>query len=211
MTDLKAENGKRMVSVEERSGGLNTVPKAKSWPRALTIRREDFNLALLGKVICIFLFLGPILVPILWLSGVPLFQNIAAFGWDFGRSFCSYTVKSFEIGGMPMMVCSRCFGVATGILVTGLLYFYTPLIRPRLPKRRLYLAAWLAALFVPWLIDSGIQRLELWNWQTDYWLMYPTGFLGGVAISLAPLLFWPRENKDDEAKLENFVKPPTTF
>ncbi len=182
-----------MINLAERPNGLKQLKKTSKWPRALTIRREDFNLALLGKVICVFVFLGPILVPLLWLSGVPLFQNIAAFGWDFGRSFCTYTVKSFEIGGLPMMVCSRCFGVASGILATGLLYLYTPLLRTRLPQRRLYLAVLIAALFIPWLLDSGVQRLELWNWQTDYWLMYPTGFLGGIAVTLAPLLFWPRE------------------
>jgi uncharacterized membrane protein len=207
VANYQAKIGKRMVSLEERSVGLSPVPPAKRWPAALTIHREDFTLALLGKVICIFLFLGPILVPILWLSGVPLFQNIAAFGWDFGRSFCTYTVKSFEIGGLPLMVCSRCFGVASGILVTGLLYFYTPLIQPRLPQRRLYLATLIAALFVPWLIDSGVQVLQLWDWQTDYWLMYPTGFLGGVAVALAPLLFWPREAKDEGEDAEMLENP----
>ncbi len=178
--------------------------RVSRWPRALSIQREDFSWALLGKVICVFLFLGPILVPLLWMSGVPFFQNIAAFGWDFGRGICSYTVKSFQIGGLNLMVCTRCFGVASGLLVTGLLYHYSPLIRPHLPQRRLHLAAFIAALFIPWLIDSGIQRLELWNWETDHWLMYPTGFLGGVALVLAPLLFWPRDLAEQQAEDEEF-------
>lgn len=165
-------------------------------PRALTIRKGDFNLALLGKVICVFIFLGPILVPLLWLSHVPLFEAIASFGWSFGRSICSYTVKSFTIGGLPMMVCARCFGVATGLLLTGLTYFYTPLLKNHLPQRHLYLATLIAALFIPWLIDSGLERLHLW--VTDYWLMLPTGMLGGVAIALVPLLFWPKSEAEDE-------------
>jgi uncharacterized membrane protein len=169
-------------------------PAHRAWPRALSVRREDFNLALLGKLIVIFVFLGTILVPILWLSGIPLLQNIAAFGWEVGRAICSYTGQSLEIGGQPMMVCTRCFGVGSGLLTAGLLYFYTPLLRNHLPRRRLYLAAGLAALFVPWLIDSGLERLGLW--QTNDLLMLPTGFLGGVAVALAPLIFWPRPLED---------------
>ncbi|HEX2915669.1 MAG TPA: DUF2085 domain-containing protein [Chloroflexia bacterium] len=184
------------------TGKINPAQqKVGRWPRALSIHREDSNLALLGKVIVVFVFLGPILVPILWLSGLPIFQNIALFGWDFGRGICSYTQKSLQIGGLDMMVCTRCFGVACGLLTTGLLYFYTPLIRRHLPQRRLYLAAFLAALFVPWLIDSGLERLNLW--QTDHWLMFPTGFLGGVAVVLAPLVFWPRNDDLDEDELDH--------
>ncbi len=184
-----------MLSLSQRPSSLLQPDKKRQWPRALTIRREDFNRALLAKVICVFVFLGPILVPLLWLSGVPLFQSIASFGWDFGRGICSYTVKSFQIGGLNMMVCSRCFGVACGLLTTGLLYHYSPWVRPLIPRRKLYLACLIACLFIPWLIDSGIERLELWNWHTDNWLMFPTGFLGGVALVLAPLLFWPDEAK----------------
>src|SRR4028118_755947 len=103
---LKLAGGKALTAEEN---------KSVAWPRALSIRREDFTLALLGKVIVIFVFLGPIIVPVLWLSGWPIFQNIALFGWDFGRSFCTYTVKSLQIGGLDMMVCSRCFGVACGL------------------------------------------------------------------------------------------------
>lgn len=167
-----------------------------SWPRVLSLQYEDFNRQLLGKVIVVFVFLGPILVPLLWLSGVPFLQSIATFGWEFGRSICSYTVKSFEIGGELMMVCTRCFGVGCGLLTTGLLFFYTDVLRPRLPQRRLFLAGLLALLFVPWLADSALERLGLW--RTDYWLMLPTGFLGGIAIALAPLLFWPEEEEPIE-------------
>jgi uncharacterized membrane protein len=168
----------------------------KKTPRALTVRRSDFNLALLGKTIVIFVFLGTILVPLLWLSGIPLFQNIARLGWDVGRAICSYTDKSFTIGGFPMMICARCFGVGCGLILTGLAYFYTPFIKKHLPSKRLYLAVFLAALFVPWLIDSGLERLQLW--VTDYWLMFPTGLLGGIAVTLAPLLFWPRTDSELE-------------
>lgn len=181
-----------MIGLKEHTGANLRIDRGRrtSWPRALTIRREDFSLAFLGKVICVFLFLGPSLVPILWLSGWWIFPDIARFGWDFGKGFCTYTVKSLEIGGVPMMVCTRCFGAACGILTMGLLYLYTPWIRSRLPQRRLYLAALLAAMFIPWLIDSGFERLTAW--RTDHWLMLPTGFLGGMAVVLVPLLFWPR-------------------
>lgn len=175
----------------------NNQAKNFKLPRALTIRRSDFKLSLLAKVICVFIFLGPILVPILWLSGVPLFQNIARFGWQFGASICSYTDKSFTIGGLKMMVCARCFGVACGLLFTGGLYFYTPSLKKRLPQNRLYLAALIGALFVPWLLDSGLERLQLW--VTDYWLMVPTGMLGGAALVLSPLLFWPHDDDDTVA------------
>jgi uncharacterized membrane protein len=145
-----------------------------NWPRGLTVRKSYLNLDLIGKVACVFIFLGPILVPVLWLSGVPLFQSIASFGWDFGRSFCTYTAKSFTIGGVPLMVCARCTGVAFGLITMGLLYHFTPFIKPLIPKRRLHLAALIAALFLPWLIDSGLEKMGLWI--TDYWLMFPTGF-----------------------------------
>lgn len=160
-------------------------------PRALSVRREDFNLALLGKVIITFIFLGTILVPIFSLSGIPLLQNIADFGWDFGRAICSYTDQSLEIAGAPLMVCTRCFGVGLGLLTLGMVYFYTSLIKTHLPRRRLHLGVILGLLFVPWLIDSGLERLGLW--VTNHLLMLPTGFMGGVAIALAPLLFWPHE------------------
>jgi uncharacterized membrane protein len=166
----------------------------REWPRALSVRQEDFNLALLGKVIVIFVFLGTILVPILWLSGIPLLQNIAVFGWDVGRALFSYNDHSLTIAGLPLMVCTRCFGVGCGLLTAGLLYFDTPLIKNHLPNRRLYLAAGLAACFVPWFIDSGLERLGLW--QTNHLLMLPTGFLGGFAFALIPLTFWPRSLED---------------
>ena len=176
------------------------------WPRALTIRREDFNRDLIGKIIVVFVFLGPILVPVLWLSGIPLLQGIADFGWAFGKSFCTYTDHSFTVGGVPMMVCSRCFGVACGLLAMGLLYHYSPWIRPRLPKTRYRMALLIGMLFIPWLIDSDIERLGLWHWQTNDWIMVPTGFLGGIALILVPLLFWPNEaeylsNEDDLVNL----------
>jgi uncharacterized membrane protein len=158
-------------------------------PRALSVRRKDFNLDLLGKFLIIFIFTGPILVPIFWLTGDAYYQNIAAVAWEFGRSFCTYTAKSFEIGGVPMMVCARCFGVASGLLVMGLLYHYTGWLKLRLPRRRLYTAALIGLMFVPWLIDSGLERLELW--VTDYWLMYPTGMLAGASLVLVPLLAFP--------------------
>ena len=65
-----------------------------------------------------------------------------------------------------------------------------------LPLVGLMLAAILAALFVPWLVDSGLERLGLW--QTNNYLMLPTGFLGGVAVALAPLIFWPRPEPELE-------------
>jgi uncharacterized membrane protein len=164
-------------------------------PEALTIRREHFNRALLGKALIIFLFLGPILVPILWLNGWPLFTTVAEIGWNIGKGICSHTSNSFTIGGEPMMVCARCFGVTTGLLFTGLAYHYTPFIRPRLPKNRLYLATTIALFFVPWLIDSGLQRLGLW--ETTVWLMFPTGFLGGAALVLVPPLLWPIQPDED--------------
>ncbi len=169
---------------------------AHIWPRALSVRWEDFNLALLGKVLVIFIFLGTILTPLFWLSGIPVLQSIAGFGWDVGRAICSYTDHSLGISGEPLMVCTRCFGVGVGLLTAGLVYFYTPLIKEHLPKSRLHLAVILAALFVPWLVDSGLERLGLW--QTNNFLMLPTGFLGGVAVALAPLIFWPRPEPDEE-------------
>jgi len=179
-------------------------------PEVLTIRREHFNRDLIGKVVVVFVFLGPILVPLLWLSGWPLFTTIAQVGWNFGRAICSDTVKSFTIGGEPMMICARCFGVGTGLLVTGLIYHYTPLIRPRVPNNRLYLATIIAVLFIPWLIDSGAQRLGLS--ESNVLLMFPTGFLGGVALVLAPLLFWPLEElekleDDQEMGLMEITEP----
>ena len=173
------------------------TPKTNSaWPRALSVRWEDFNLALLGKVLVIFIFLGTILTPLFWLSGIPVLQNIALFGWEVGRAICSYTDHSLGISGEPLMVCTRCFGVGVGLLTAGLVYFYTPLVKNHLPKSRLRLAAMLAALFVPWLVDSGLERLGLW--QTNNYLMLPTGFLGGIAVALAPLIFWPRPETDLE-------------
>lgn len=189
-----------MLNSARRSGLLTTngeTQKKRSLPRALTIQKEDLNIDLIGKVACVFIFLGPILVPLLWLSGVPLFKDIAAVGWQLGRTICSYTVKSFEIGGLPMMVCARCFGVACGLLTTGLLYHYSAWLQPLLPRRRLYTATLIGLLFVPWLIDSGLERLNLW--VTDYWLMLPTGFLGGAALVLAPLVFFPLASKDKES------------
>ena len=168
----------------------------RGWPRALSVRWEDFNLALLGKTAVIFIFLGTILTPLFWLSGIPVLQNIAAFGWDVGQAICSYTDHSLGISGEPLMVCTRCFGVGVGLLTAGLVYFYTPLVKNHLPKSRLYFAAILASLFVPWLIDSGLERLGLW--QTNNYLMLPTGFLGGVAVALAPLIFWPRPEPEEE-------------
>jgi len=168
----------------------------KAIPRASSIVKSDFNLSLLGKVICVFVFLGPILVPLLWLSGWPLFMSIAEGGWAFGRSFCTYTVKSFMLGGVPLMVCARCTGVAFGLLTSGLLYHYTSLFKAHRPAKRLHVAAIIAALFVPWLLDSSLQRLELW--LTDYWLMFPTGFLGGVALIIAPWLFLPDPHDYDD-------------
>ncbi len=169
-------------------------------PKALTIQREHFNRDLLGKVTVVFLFLGPILVPLLWLSGWPLFTTVAEIGWNVGRAICSHTSNSFTIGGEPMMVCARCFGVTAGLLFTGLAYHYTPFIRPLLPKNRLYLATTMALLFVPWLIDSGLQRLGLW--ETTLWLMFPTGFLGGVALVMAPHLIWPIRDEDEDELAE---------
>lgn len=166
-----------------------TAKERHKLPRALTIRREDLTIDLLGKVACVFIFLGPILVPLLWLTGIQTFKDIAAISWQFGRAFCSYTVKSFEIGGVPMMVCARCFGAACGLLTMGLLYHYSSWLQPRLPRHRLYTAGLIGLLFVPWLIDSGLERLNLW--VTDYWLMLPTGFLGGAALVLVPLVFFP--------------------
>lgn len=187
-----------MLGVQERPVIVKPKeqPKVLRLPRALSIRREDFNRDLIGKVIVVFVSLGPILVPILWLSGVPIFQGIASFGWDFGRAICSYTVKSLQIGGLNMMVCTRCFGVATGLLAMGLLYHYSPWVRPRLPRKRLYVGVMIGLLFVPWLIDSGLERLELW--RTDHWLMFPTGFMGGMALVLAPLLFSPLEEPEED-------------
>ena len=192
-----------MLTIEKdyRRPSSTAVRGVRRWPRALTIRRADFNRGLLIKVACVFIFIGPLLVPMLWLSGLAPFQAIAEFSWAAGRGFCSYTVKSFEIGGVPMMVCSRCAGAAAGIMTAGLLFQYTDWLKPRLPRRKLHLAVLIAALFVPWLIDSGVERLQLWNWHTDHWLMVPTGFLGGVAVVLAPLLFWPdaQQYMDEEA------------
>ncbi len=172
-------------------------------PRALTIRKSDFNRDLIGKVMCTFIFLGPILVPLLWLSGLPILTNIAEGGWIFGRAICSYTAKSFTIAGLPLMVCARCTGVAFGLLTMSLLYHYTPLIRPRLPQRRLHLAVLIGLLFVPWLTDSALERLGLW--VTDYWLLFPTGFLGGLALVIAPLVFSPLrladEDDDEDAEI----------
>ncbi len=174
---------------------------SRKLPESLTVRKSDLNIDLIGKVACVFVFLGPILVPLLWLSGVPLFTSIAEFGWAFGRSFCTYTVKSFTIAGVPLMVCARCTGVAFGLITMGLLYHYTPFIKPLIPQKRLHLAVLIAALFVPWLIDSSLERLGLWI--TDYWLMFPTGFLGGVTLVLAPLLFSPlHQSEEDEDELE---------
>lgn len=158
--------------------------------------KQFINRDLLGKVVIIFIFTGPILVPIIWLTGFPIFTAIADFGWAFGKAICSHTEKSFMIAGLPMMICARCFGVASGLLLTGLTYHYSDLIRPRLPKNRLYLATIIALLFIPWILDSGLQRLGLW--QTDLWLMFPTGFLGGSALILAPLIFWPQESDFDD-------------
>jgi uncharacterized membrane protein len=160
--------------------------------KRLWLREKPYlNRDLIGKVIIVFIFTGPILVPVLWLSGFPIFTAIADFGWELGKAICSHTAKSFTIAGLPMMICARCFGVAGGLLLTGLAYHYSGLIRPRLPKNRLYLATVIVLLFIPWLIDSGLQRLG-W-WETDMWLMFPTGFLGGSALVLAPLIFWPNE------------------
>ncbi len=179
-----------MLRTEELQKEHILKPGRREWPRALSVRKEDFTLALLGKVFVTFIFIGTILTPIFWLSGIPILQNIAAFGWDVGRAICSYTDHSLEIAGLPLMVCTRCFGVGCGLLTAAYLFFYTPLIKEHLPQRRLYLAVGLAALFVPWLLDSGLERLGLW--QTNHLLMLPTGFLGGFAVALAPLIFWPR-------------------
>lgn len=170
--------------------------KRRAWPRALSVRKEDFTLGLAGKAVVTFLFIGIILTPIFGLSGVPVFENIAAFGWEVGRAICSYTDQSLTIAGMPLMVCTRCFGVGSGLLTAAYLYFYTPVIKAHLPHNRLYLAAGLAAMFVPWLVDSGLERLGLWI--TNHLLMYPTGFLGGFAVALAPLIFWPRPEPEEE-------------
>jgi uncharacterized membrane protein len=172
----------------------------KKLPRALTIRKSDFNIDLIGKVIVVFIFLGPILVPLLWLSGLPVLTDIARFGWEFGRSICSYTQKSFTLGGLPLMVCARCTGVAFGLITMGLLYHYSPWIKPYLPKRRLHVAVLVALLFVPWITDSALERLELW--RTDYWLLFPTGFLGGLALVIAPLAFSPLETEEDAEAFE---------
>lgn len=169
---------------------------ARSWPRALSVSWEDFNLALVGKVLVIFIFLGTILTPLFWLSGIPVLQNIAQFGWQVGRAICSYTDHSLGISGEPLMVCTRCFGVGVGLLTAGLVYFYTPLIKNHLPKSRLLLAVILASLFIPWLVDSWFEWQGLW--QTNNYLMLPTGFLGGVAVVLAPLIFWPRPEPEEE-------------
>lgn len=172
----------------------------------MTIRKSDFNISLLGKFIIIFVFLGPILVPLLWLSGGPLFRSVAEFSWSAGRAICSYTGKSFTLAGLPLMVCARCTGATSGLLIVGLLYHYTPLVKRYLPQRRLYLATLISLLFTPWLIDSGLERLQLW--VTDYWLMFPTGFLGGAALIIAPRLFSPleAEDEDDEVFEEQAVE-----
>src|SRR3954454_24398172 len=106
----------------------------REWLRALSVRKEDLTLGLAAKALVTFLFIGIILTPIFALSGVPIFQNIAAFGWDVGRAICSYTDQSLTIAGMPLMVCTRCFGVGTGLLTAAYLYFYTPVIKAHLPQ-----------------------------------------------------------------------------
>ncbi len=173
---------------------------------AFKIRKKDFNLTLLAKVIIVFVFLGPILTPLLWLSNWPVFMAIGKFGWEFGKSFCTYTDKSFTLGGLPLMVCARCTGVAFGLITCGLLYHYTPLIKNHLPQKRLYLAGLIATLFIPWIIDSGLEQLELW--KTDYWLLFPTGFLGGLAIILAPLLFLPAPEEAEEEEIYSLKMAP---
>lgn len=173
------------------------------WQKLWAKEKLHINRDLIGKVVIVFIFTGPILVPVVWLTKFPILTDIAQAGWDFGRAICSHTIKSFTILGLPLMVCARCFGVATGLLITGLVYHYTPLIRPRLPKNRIYIATIIALLFIPWMIDSGAQRLN-W-WETDLWLMFPTGFLGGAALILAPLIFWPQDGETVLDELEDDI------
>ena len=147
----------------------------------------------LAKAFALFLVVGVVTTPVMYVADIGLSRYIALWCWQLGRLVCSYTDMSFVVAGYPMLVCGRCFGGTLGMVAVA--FLYTRHIRPRLPYRRLHRAALIGLFLTPWLIDSGLERLHLY--VTTMWLIVPTGFLGGVALALAPLIFWPRDDPDD--------------
>ena len=164
------------------------TPYNRTLSHVAEARREWGDRVGWGKALALFLCSGVVLVPVMYVMDVGATRALALWCWGVGRAVCSYTDMSFDLAGYPMMVCGRCFGGTLGFVAAA--FLYAPLIRPRVPYRRLYRAALLGLLALPWLLDSGFERLHLHT--TTLWLLVPTGFLGGLALALAPLIFWPR-------------------
>jgi uncharacterized membrane protein len=89
--------------------------------------------------------------------------------------------RSWWIGGRPMAVCARCFGIYAGYLIGLLVYpFSRPLASQDVPPRR-----WLVLALIPVTCDAVGGHLGLF--ETPLLSRSLTGLIAGVAIAFYTL------------------------
>ncbi|MGD9590220.1 MAG: DUF2085 domain-containing protein [Pyrinomonadaceae bacterium] len=135
---------------------------------------------------------------LLWVAAIVAVPAAREMGFGFGdglNTFFSYIChqipeRSFYLGSYPFAVCSRCFGVYSGLLA-GLLSY--PLFRriedtDPLPRR------WLFLSLVPIGIDWSLNIFGIWE-NTHFTRVVTGAILGSAcAVYIVPALVEIRQN-----------------
>ena len=97
--------------------------------------------------------------------------------------FCSFIchqipTRSFFVENQPFAVCSRCFGIYSGLFFGFVLY---PFLRP-IEKTEPFPRSWLFLAMIPMWIDWSLGFFEIW--ENTHLSRFLTGLILGTACAL---------------------------
>jgi hypothetical protein len=136
------------------------------------------------------LFLGPLVVPQLQATGLPLVAGSGTLARDLlARYVCPTPAKSYALLGFPMAVCARCWGATIGLWAAWLLFRRLQTADCRLQIREGQFVICSAYLAMPWVARLGMAAVALLLWTLEIH-MWPAAPLPVLLVNGAHGGFW---------------------
>jgi hypothetical protein len=149
------------------------------------------------------LFLGPVIAPLFWATGLPLLADAGILARNLLSAYvCPTPERSYLLLGLPMAVCARCWGATIGLWGARLLVGWagpnssasteTGLSRALAAFRRLPWPARLLLCALPFLLWplEIVGHSNGW-WFAPLWLLLVNGAQAGFAAGLFFCSLWP--------------------
>lgn len=132
-----------------------------------------------SAMLSVFVLLGILALGSGWYQSGPWYSDVP---YQLFRSVCHQQAdRSFWLGGQPMAVCARCFGIYTSLWMT---FAALPLIRKIKFVQKFNASRWLAVVFAVNIIDFIGNGLGFWS-NTNI-----TRFIMGLALGSAAILLF---------------------